>query len=116
MPWALKTDGIVGREFEHGAVAFFDLQGGVKLALWPYHSIEHDTGITGTGANPTEFTLGYNVNSKQEVDDTFGIAVDAGAKVVKTPQNTFYGGYSGYFQDPDGHLWEVTWNPEITVD
>lgn len=107
----LATPGIIGQEFEHGAVAFFDLQSGVKLAVWPRPSIAFDTGIPQTPSSPTEFTLGHNVNSKEEVDGVMEQAKAAGARIVKPAGDTFWGGYSGYFQDPDGHLWEVVWNP-----
>jgi uncharacterized protein len=109
----LATQGIVGREFENGAVAFFDLYGGMKLAIWPRKSISHDTGIPASPPNPTEFTLGHNVSSKAEVDTVMEQARNAGAMIVKTAQETFWGGYAGYFQDPDQHLWEVVWNPQL---
>ena len=105
------TKGVIGKEFEHGAVAFFDLPHGMKLALWPRDSIAHDTGIPRSAPSPTEFTLGHNVRSKEEVDAVMRQAVNAGAKVVKEAQDAFWGGYTGYFQDPDGHLWEIVWNP-----
>ena len=108
----LATEGIVGKEFEHGAVAFFELQAGLRLALWPRASISHDSGLPAGPANATEFTLGHNVNSKTEVDTAMHKATSAGATIVKPAQDTFYGGYAGYFQDPDGHLWEVVWNPQ----
>jgi catechol 2,3-dioxygenase-like lactoylglutathione lyase family enzyme len=111
----LKTDGIVGKEFEHGAVAFFDLQNGLKLALWPRRSIAHDTGIDARSPSATEFTIGHNVSSKAEVDDVMEQAARAGATVVVAPHDTFWGGYAGYFQDPDQHLWEVAWNPQWTI-
>ena len=107
-----KTDGIVGQEFTHGAVAFFDLQAGVRLALWPRASIAYDTGLPLNAASATEFTLGHNVGSKAEVDVTMAQAQRAGARVVQPAHDTFWGGYAGYFQDPDGHLWEVVWNPQ----
>jgi catechol 2,3-dioxygenase-like lactoylglutathione lyase family enzyme len=112
----LKTEGIVGTEFEYGAVAFFDLQLGLKLALWPRKSIAHDTGISLGSLSPTEFTLGHNVSSKIEVDEVMEQAKRAGAVIVKPAQDTFWGGYAGYFQDPDGHLWEVAWNPQWVVE
>jgi catechol 2,3-dioxygenase-like lactoylglutathione lyase family enzyme len=112
----LKTDGIVGTEFAHGAVAFFDLQAGLKLALWPRTSIAYDTGLTLGSPSPTEFTLGHNVASKGEVDEVMAQATRAGAVVVKPAHDTFWGGYAGYFQDPDGHLWEVAWNPQWVVE
>jgi catechol 2,3-dioxygenase-like lactoylglutathione lyase family enzyme len=107
----LTTDGIVGTEFEHGAVVFLDLQSGLRLALWPRRSISHDTGLTTAPFNPTQMTLGHNVSSKVEVDAVMAQAGSAGATIVKPPHDTFWGGYSGYFQDPDGHLWEIVWNP-----
>jgi uncharacterized protein len=109
----LATEGIFGSEFEHGAVAFFDLQPGLKLAVWPRSSISHDSGIPLGGANSTELTVGHNVSSKAEVDAVMQQAADAGAVIVKPSQDTFWGGYAGYFQDPDGHLWEVVWNPQL---
>ncbi len=108
----LSTDGIVGTEFEHGAVVFLDLQPGLRLALWPRRSISHDTGLTTMPFNPTQMTLGHNVSSKVEVDAVMAQAGAAGATIVKPPHETFWGGYSGYFQDPDGHLWEIVWNPQ----
>jgi catechol 2,3-dioxygenase-like lactoylglutathione lyase family enzyme len=111
----LKTEGIVGTEFEYGAVAFFDLQAGLKLALWPRKSIARDAGMPLCRASPTEFTIGHNVSSKVEVDEVMEQAKRAGAVVVKPAHDTFWGGYAGYFQDPDGHLWEVAWNPQWVV-
>src|SRR5215212_6640382 len=111
----LPTQGIMGQEFEHGAVAFFDLQNGAKLAIWPRKSIAHDAQIVQTVASPTEFTLGHNLNSKAEVDMVMAQAEKAGATITKPAQDTFWGGYAGYFQDLDGHLWEVLWNPEWEI-
>jgi uncharacterized protein len=109
----LKTEGIIGKEFEHGAVAFFDLQAGLKLALWPRASIAHDSGLPLAASSVTEFTLGHNVASKAEVDAVMTQAQLAGATLIKSAQETFWGGYAGYFQDPDRHLWEVVWNPQL---
>lgn len=106
-----KTEGIIGEEFEHGAVAFFELQTGLKLAIWNRKDIAFDTQLNKTPSSPTEFTLGHNVRSKTEVDKVMEQVEKAGAKIIKSAQNTFYGGYAGYFQDPDGHVWEVVWNP-----
>ena len=108
-----RTDGIVGREFAHGAVAFFDLQSGLKLAIWPRVSLAHDTGLRVSPSSPTDFALAHNVSSRGEVDAVMKQAGDAGAAIVKPAGETFYGGYAGYFQDPDGHLWEVAWNPQL---
>lgn len=112
----LPTQGIVGTEFEYGAVAFFDLQAGLKLALWPRKSISRDTDISASLPSPTEFTLGHNVSSKEEVDAVMTQAGKAGATIVKPAHDTFWGGYAGYFADPDGHLWEVAWNPQMPVE
>lgn len=111
----LKTEGIVGTQFEYGAVAFFDLQEGLKLALWPRKSIAHDAGIALGSPSATEFSIGHNVASRVEVDEAMEQAKGAGAVVVKSAHDTFWGGYAGYFQDPDGHLWEVAWNPQWVI-
>jgi uncharacterized protein len=112
----LPTEGIVGTEFEYGAVAFFELRGGVELALWPRSSIARDMGIPVQARSATELTIGHNVNSREEVDAVMAQAERAGAKVVKAVGETFWGGYAGYFQDPDGHVWEVAWNPKLEVE
>lgn len=109
----LVTKGIVGKEFEHGAVAFFDLQSGLKLAIWPRASIAHDSGLPEDRPSATDLTLGHNVVSRDEVDAAMKQAEAAGASIVKPAHATFWGGYAGYFQDPDGHLWEVVWNPDL---
>lgn len=108
----LPTKGIVGTEFEHGAVAFFDLAGGIKLALWPRASLAHDAGIPVGAPSATELALAHNVASRAEVDALLARAERAGADVVKPGHHTFWGGYAGYFQDPDRHLWEIAWNPK----
>jgi catechol 2,3-dioxygenase-like lactoylglutathione lyase family enzyme len=112
----LATDGIVGEEFENGAVAFFELKSGLRLALWPRKSIANHTGLAVGAKSATEFTIAHNVKSRADVDAVMNEARDAGAKIVKPAVDTSWGGYSGYFQDPDGHLWEVAWNPQWDVD
>ncbi|HEX7051216.1 MAG TPA: VOC family protein [Longimicrobiales bacterium] len=107
------TQGIVGTEFEHGAVAFFDLQAGLKLAVWPRTSLAHDAGLEITDPSSLEFSLGHNVRTRDEVDAVMAEAEKGGATIVKKAQATFWGGYAGYFKDPDGHLWEVVWNPRL---
>ncbi len=109
----LPTQGIVGREFAHGAVAFFDLQAGLKLALWPRASLAHDAGLPPGRPNSADTSLGHNVGSKEEVDAVMAQAQRAGARIVKPANGTFWDGYAGYFTDPDGHLWEVVWNPQL---
>ena len=108
----LATDGIIGAEHEFGAVVFFPLQPGLLLALWPRRSIAHDTGLEASTPSPTEVTIGHNVSSPTEVDAVMSQASAAGALIVKPAQQTFWGGYAGYFLDPDRHLWEVAWNPQ----
>ena len=105
------TQGIVGTQFAHGAVAFFQLQPGLKLALWPRASLAHDTGLPPQPRSALEVAIAHNVASPQEVDAVMAQARRAGATITKPAQATFYGGYAGYFQDPDGHLWEVAHNP-----
>lgn len=118
------TEGIVGTGFEHGAVAFFDLEGGMKLALFPRTSLARDMGVADSGQAPspdasrgpvpcTRFSLGHNVRSREEVDGVMDAARAAGATILKAAQDTFWGGYAGYFLDPDGHVWEVVFNPEL---
>ncbi|MFB0827249.1 VOC family protein [Chromobacterium violaceum] len=111
----LPGEGIVGAEFEHGAVVFFELEGGLKLALFPRASLARDAGLPQQPASATELTIGHNVASRAEVDAAMRQAEQAGAAIVKPAQDTFWGGYAGYFQDPDGHLWEVAWNPQWCV-
>lgn len=106
------TEGIIGEEFEYGAVVFIPLQSGLRLALWPRKSIAHDTGLAVGPRSATELTLGHNVASIGAVDAIMAKAETAGARIVKAAHATFWGGYSGYFQDLDGHLWEIVWNPE----
>ncbi|WP_180057809.1 VOC family protein [Acinetobacter sp. YH12141] len=107
------SEGIMGEEFEYGAVAFIQLQPGLKLALWPERSIQQDTGLEPSPICPTQMTLGHNVYSPLEVDQAMAQAERAGAKIIKPAHTTFYGGYVGYFQDPNGHLWEIVWNPDL---
>ena len=111
----LATQGIVGEQFEHGAVVFFDLQAGLKLALWPRADIAHDSDLAQGPRSATEFTLGHNVAGADEVDAVMAQAERAGATLLKPGQATFWGGYAGYCQDPDGHLWEVAWNPQFEL-
>ena len=108
-----STPGIIGKEFEHGAVAFFDLEGGLKLALFSRTNLAHDAGIEVTPRSASEFTMGHNVRNAEEVDAVMAQARRAGATIIQPPQTTFYGGYAGHFADPDGHLWEVVYNPAL---
>jgi len=112
----LKTEGVIGTEFEYGAVVFFELEGGLKLALYPRKSLSLDSTLPPGPASATELSIGHNVASKKEVDLVMEQARKAGAVIVKPAHDTFWGGYGGYFQDPDQHLWEVVWNPQWLAD
>ncbi len=109
----LPSEGIFGREFDHGAVAFFDLSAGLKLAVFAQDDLAYDCGLPKHPVSSTAASIGHNVLLREEVDDIMLKAERAGAKIVKAPQETFWGGYAGYFTDPDGHLWEIVWNPKM---
>ena len=111
----LPTQGIIGSEFEHGAVAFFSLQDNLKLALYPRQSLSTDSGLPLGKPSTLGFSIGHNVSSKTEVNQVMEQAKNAGATIVKSAQDTFWGGYAGYFQDPNGHLWEIAWNPQWPI-
>lgn len=111
----LDSSGIVGTEFEDGAVVFFDFQPGLKLALYPRRSLAKDAGVALSPTAVTDFALSHNVASKAGVDAVLNQARRAGARIAKEACDTFWGGYAGYFQDPDGHLWEVVWNPKLQL-
>ena len=111
----LATQGIIGTEFENGAVVFIDLQAHLKLALFPRQSLAKDAGLPVSTPTVPAFSLGHNVASKTDVDQVMQQAELAGAVIVKPAQATFWGGYAGYFQDPDSHLWEVAWNPQWPI-
>jgi len=106
------TRGVVGTEFEHGAVVFFDLESGLRLALYPREFLAKDA-ATDTPLGIPSISLGHNVRSRAEVDAVIDQARRAGAIILKPPVDTFWGGYAGYFQDPDGYMWEVAWNPDL---
>jgi uncharacterized protein len=107
----LPTEGIVGTEFEDGAVVFFNLNDDLILALYPKHALAKDAKVSAAGEGPAAFSLGHNVTSKEEVDQLMSQAERAGARITDPAHERFWGGYSGYFQDIDGHLWEIAWNP-----
>jgi catechol 2,3-dioxygenase-like lactoylglutathione lyase family enzyme len=100
---------------EDGAVAFFDTAG-TKFALYPLDALAADIGIAGGGGGFSGVTLAHNVRTKNEVADVLAQAGRAGGRIVKPAQDTFWGGHSGYFSDPDGHCWEVAWNPGFPLD
>ena len=95
-----------------GDVTFIDM-GGVWLALWSCDSMAEDAGISGEGSGFPGFSLAHNVPNKEDVDTVIAQAERAGATIVRAPQDVFWGGYTAYFSDPDGFLWEVAWNPDM---
>ena len=95
-------------------VAFFTLNG-TWLGLYGRDALAEDATVSADGQGFESFTLAHNVGSEREVDEVIALAVEAGATLVKKPQKVFWGGYSGYFKDPDGHLWEVAYNPFFWV-
>ncbi|WP_420102805.1 VOC family protein [Bosea sp. (in: a-proteobacteria)] len=96
-------------------VAFFQLNG-IGLSLFPRAELAKDAGVTDGQASFSGITLAHNLRSEGEVDRLFAEMVGAGARAVKNPQKVFWGGYSGYVSDPDGHLWELAYNPFFPLD
>lgn len=95
-------------------IIFFQA-GGMAIALYPRSELANDATVTGEGHGFRRFTLAYNTRSREEVDSVIAEAQRAGAEVIKPPKDAFWGGYSGYFSDPDGILWEVAWNPFFAI-
>jgi len=108
----LPSQGIVGTEFAHGAVAFFRLNDHLMLALYPRESLAHEALVTPSTGVTGAIAIGHNVASRAEVDQVMAEAAAAGARVTDPARERFWGGYGGHFTDPDGHLWEVSWNPD----
>ena len=111
----LPTEGIIGEEFEDGAVAFFKLENDLMLALFPAKLLSKDAKIATTDARLGAVSIGHVAPSKDEVDAIVKQAEAAGAVVTDQPHDRFWGGYSGHFHDPDGHLWEILWHPEWSL-
>lgn len=95
---------------EKDDVVFFEMEG-TWLSLFPKTKLAMDAKVSQNGSGFTGITLAHNVKSKKEVNKVFESAILVGAKPIKKPQDVFWGGYSGYFADPDGYLWEVAYNP-----
>ena len=114
---AFYRDGL-GLPLQEGSgegIAFFDTQG-TWLALYPREELADDATVPAEGSGFPGFTLAHNVRSKEEVDTLLKQAEEAGAEIIKPAQDVFWGGYSGYFADPDGYLWEVAWNPHFRIE
>ncbi|HUI31188.1 MAG TPA: VOC family protein [Candidatus Acidoferrales bacterium] len=107
------SKGIVGKEFEHGEVAFFDMKNGTILAIYSRRDLAWDADVPVGHRSSTEFSIGYNVRDTAEVESVLDLAKRAGAKIVKPAEKAFWGGYHGYFEDPDGHLWEILWSQQL---
>lgn len=111
-----ESAGVIGTEWTdetsgaNGAVALFELEGGLILSLYPRTDLAKDAGVPGGPAAAAEFSLGQLVRERAEVDELLEKAEAAGAPVTQ-PRDRPWGIYSGYFRDPDGHLWEIIWNP-----
>ena len=97
------------------AIVFFQL-GGIALALFGRADLAKDAGIADSAPGFSGISLAHNVRDKAEADAVIAHAVKSGGRLVKPAHDTFWGGYSGYFADPDGHLWEVAWNPFFPLD
>lgn len=95
-------------------IAFFDLDG-TWLGLYPWDKLAEDAAVSQEGSGFRGVTLAHNVKSKEEVNSVISQAIGAGATLVKEAQDVFWGGYSGYFSDLDGHLWEIAWNPHFWI-
>jgi catechol 2,3-dioxygenase-like lactoylglutathione lyase family enzyme len=115
----LESRGVIGTEFvgnevePSGAIAMFELQGGMMLCLYPRTELAKDAKISLSPPKAGEFSIGHAVSSKAEVDAVLVQAEAAGAMLTDPPHDRPWGIYSGYFRDPDGHLWEVLWNPRL---
>jgi uncharacterized protein len=118
----LASPGVVGTEFTGdattpaGAVAMFQLQGGLILALYPRSELAKDANIALEPPQSGEFSIGHAVASREQVDATLAGAEAAGATLTGRAHDRPWGIYSGYFRDPDGHLWEIIWNPGLDLE
>jgi hypothetical protein len=116
------TEGLIGAEFHgdedtpDGTTAVFQLDGGLMLSVYPRSELAKDAGVALAGAKPGEFSIGHVVATRAEVDEVIAQAEAAGAAVTGPPHDRPWGIYSGYFHDPDGHLWEIIWNPALDLD
>jgi catechol 2,3-dioxygenase-like lactoylglutathione lyase family enzyme len=110
-----ESEGIIGTEFPGGTAAMLELENGLILALYGRQDLEHDANATFDAPGRGEFSIGHLVASEEEVDAVLEAAEAAGATLTDKPHDRPWGIYSGYFRDPDGHLWEVIWNPRAAL-
>lgn len=96
-------------------ITFFQLNG-ILLSLYPRDKLAEDAGLSHKGSGFKGFTLAYNTHSKEEVDTLITELEAKGARIVKRPEEVFWGGYSSYIADPDDNLWEIAWNPYLAMD
>lgn len=99
----------------NAGITFFELTG-TWLALYPVDKLANDAGVSPDGNGFRGFTLAHNVGSKTEVDRIMKLAEEVGAQITDPAHDRDWGGYSGYFADPDGFLWEIAWNPNFKLD
>jgi len=112
-----RTDGIVGSEFGNMAVAIFNMQRGSRLQLFSKTGLAKEANIQATGKNAADFSLGYYVNTSTSVDKIIDqLRQRIPASITKEPGKTRWGGYNAYFQDLDGHLWEVVYDPKLSIE
>ena len=105
-----KGLGLKPSKASKGDIVFFQM-GDMVLALYSHHLLAEDAGVHSKGGGFRGVTVSYNVRKKEDVAGILKLAKSSGGKIVKPAQDVFWGGHSGYFADPDGHLWEVAWNP-----
>lgn len=118
----LESPGVIGTEFPGddtnpaGAIAMFQLDGGLILALYPRAELAKDASVDLGPAATGEFSIGHAVRTRADVDRLLAQAQAAGATLTAPAHDRPWGIYSGYFRDPDGHLWEIMWNPQLDLD
>ena len=110
-----RSQGIIAADIPGGAVAIFELGGGLMLSLYGRDDLAADANVTFDASGRGEFSIGHLVAAREDVDAVLAEAEAAGATLTETPHERPWGIYSGYFRDPDGHLWEVIWNPRSTA-
>jgi catechol 2,3-dioxygenase-like lactoylglutathione lyase family enzyme len=110
-----ESEGLIGTEFPGGTAARFDLDDGLMLMLYGRDDLERDANAAFDAPGRSEFSIGHLVESRDEVDAVLAAAQAAGATLTEEPYDRLWGIYSGYFRDPDGHLWEVIWNPRAAL-